>query len=79
MLDQSTEAMEEDDSDEWMYESDADDADDDVIFDGQQQRSELAAHIEGDGTPKKAAVPRQHFKCSQCNKIFYGPIKFKSK
>ena len=32
-----------------------------------------------DGAQKKVVTPRQHFKCNICNRVFYGPNKFKSK
>lgn len=74
--DASTEAAE--DSDDWMYESEEDD-DGGVYDDNQKPQSALAAHMQADGTEKHIVRSRQHFKCSQCNKIFFGPIKFKSK
>lgn len=61
------------DSDSWIYGSDEEE-------DGTEDEKGhpvLEAYMKN--TDKKPVTPRQHFKCSQCNKIFYGPLKFKSK
>lgn len=63
------------DSDSWIYGTDDDDDDDDGMEEGQKS-SILAMYMTADGE-KRPTTPRQHFKCSQCNKIFYGPLKFK--
>ena len=34
---------------------------------------------QGSGEDKKVVTPRQHYKCNICNRVFYGPNKFKSK
>jgi hypothetical protein len=68
------EVMEDgEESDSWAYGSDDDD--DDMME--EKESSVLEALMKN--SDKKPVTPRQHFKCSQCNKIFYGPLKFKSK
>lgn len=61
-----------DDSDSWAYGSDDDE--EDIM-----EKESLVLEALMKNTDKKPVTPRQHFKCSQCNKIFYGPLKFKSK
>ena len=34
---------------------------------------------QGSGEDKKVVTPRQHYKCNICNRVFYGPNKFKSR
>ncbi|XP_045214544.2 uncharacterized protein LOC123564788 [Mercenaria mercenaria] len=59
------------DSDSWAYGSEDEDEGDD----NEKDHSMLEALMKN--SDKKPVTPRQHFKCSQCNKIFYGPLKFK--
>lgn len=61
------------DSDSWMYGSDDEEDEED-----EPQYSVLESIMQGTVGEKKHVTPRPHFKCSQCNKIFYGPLKFKS-
>lgn len=77
----NTDDMMEDgeDSDSWIYGTDDDDDDDDDGIEDGHSHSVLEAFMQNSSNDKKPATPRQHFKCSQCNKIFYGPLKFKSK
>ncbi|XP_052263252.1 uncharacterized protein LOC127866613 isoform X2 [Dreissena polymorpha] len=65
---------EEEDSDTWMNESDEDDENEYGDTEGEPK---MEVYKGEDGAQRRVPTPRQHFKCSQCNKIFYGPLKFK--
>ena len=78
IMDEETDEDEEDDDDE----------DDTIDVSTSQIHSELLSRLTETLTPsgasqssaeKKTVTPRQHFKCSICNRVFYGPNKFKSK
>jgi len=68
----------EEDSDEWMGSDEEEEEDEEGEEEEEAQYGQGFPGAGGDATGKKPATPRQHFKCSQCNKIFYGPLKFKS-
>ena len=82
---QLDEAEEGENSDEIPF--DTDEEDEDGFFEEDIATADVEGlSASGDGSDqtaaggeKKPVTPRQHFKCSQCNKIFFGPIKFKSK
>ena len=73
------------DSDDGLYD-DTDEDEDEDIYDDDDDKSEVSSMASAatsgvmmEGGEKKVATPRQHFKCSQCDKLFFGPLKFKSK
>ena len=78
----------EDDSDDDDDEEDEDD-DDTIEVSTSSMHSELLSRLTETFTPpgadqsgtedKKTVTPRQHYKCNICNRVFYGPNKFKSK
>ena len=80
LLDDDTDDDEDDEEDE--------DDEDTVEVPSMEIRSELLSRltesltptvIKQEPTPKKEVKPRQYFKCNICNRVFYGPNKFKSK
>ena len=78
----------DDDSDDDDDEEDEDD-DDTIEVSTSSMHSELLSRLTETFTPpgadqsstedKKTVTPRQHYKCNICNRVFYGPNKFKSK
>ncbi|XP_052789672.1 uncharacterized protein LOC128224064 isoform X2 [Mya arenaria] len=72
----ATQTEDGEESDEWIYDTDEDEELEGET--GYEDYSVTGGAEDGDRSPeKKIVTPRQHFKCSQCNKIFYGPLKFK--
>ena len=79
----------DDDTDDDEDEEDDDDDEDTVEVPSMEIRSELLSRLtesltptvvkQEEPTPKKEVKPRQYFKCNICNRVFYGPNKFKSK